>query len=193
MFLFNLLTLKKRELMHKILLIAQREIHERFNNRSFKWLMFLGPLAVLGLIYLFLSTTISTTKEWKVLLMDKKEIFGTKLTPNPPENLEFDFINAFVDYEHFANEEQFQKYDLSVWINEKIVSNKKVIIAYRERPPENIQRQIRYLVERRMEEIMVDQFTDLSVEKFREIKQSLNFSLKDVYDPKNEKSNTSSW
>lgn len=179
--------------MHKILLIAQREIHERFNNRSFKWLMFLGPLAVLGLIYLFLSTTISTNKEWKVLLMDKKEIFDTKLTPNPPENLEFDFINAFVDYEHFANEEQFQKYDLSVWINEKIVSNKKVIIAYRERPPENIQRQIRYLVERRMEEIMVDQFTDLSVEKFREIKQSLNFSLKDVYDPKNEKSNTSSW
>lgn len=179
--------------MNKIILIAQREIAERFQNRSFKWLMFLGPLAVLGLIYLFLSTTTSTNKDWKVLLMDKNEVFDSKLTANPPKNIAFDFINTFVDYEEFANQEKYQDYDISVWINEKIVSNKTVIVSYREYPPENIQRQIRYLVERRMEEIMVQQFTDLSVSKFREIKQSLNFSFKDVYDPKNEKSTTASW
>ncbi|PWH85346.1 ABC transporter permease [Brumimicrobium oceani] len=179
--------------MNKVILIAKREIAERFQNRSFKWLMILGPLAVLGLIYLFLSTTTSTNKEWKILLMDKKEIFDSKLTSNPPKNLQFDFINTFVDYDEFAYQEKYQSYDISVWINEKIVSNKNVIISYRERPPENIQRKIRYLVERRMEEIMVDQFTDLSVSKFREIKQALNFSLKDVYDPKNEKSTTASW
>jgi ABC-2 type transport system permease protein len=179
--------------VNKIILIAQREIAERFQNRSFKWLMFLGPLAVLGLVYLFLSTTTSTNKDWKILMMDKKEVFDGKLATNPPSNLEFDFINAFIDYEDFAYQEKYQDYDISVWINEKIVSNKKVIISYRERPPENIQRQIIYLVERRMEEIMVDQFTELSVSKFREIKQSLNFSFKDVYDPKNEKSTTASW
>ena len=126
-------------------------------------------------------------------MMDKKEIFDGKLTSNTPKNLQFDFINAFVDYDEFAKQEKYQDYDISVWINEKIVSNKKVIISYRERPPEKIQRQIIYLVERRMEEIMVRQFTDLSVNKFREIKQSLNFSFKDVYDPKNEKSTTASW
>jgi len=179
--------------VNKVILIAKREIAERFQNRSFKWLMILGPLAVLGLIYLFLSTTTSTNKEWKILLMDKKEIFDSKLTSNPPKNLQFDFINAFVDYEDFAYQEKYKDYDLSVWINEKIVSNKKVIVSYRERPPENIQRQIIFLVERRMEEIMVDQFTDLSVSKFREIKQALNFDFKDVYDPKNEKSTTASW
>lgn len=179
--------------MNKIILIAQREIAERFQNRSFKWLMFLGPLAVLGLIYLFLSTTTSTNKDWRVLLMDKNEVFDSKLTANPPKNIAFDFINTFVDYEEFAHQEKYQDYDISVWINEKIVSNKTVIVSYREYPPENIQRQIRYLVERRMEEIMVQQFTDLSVNKFREIKQSLNFSFKDVYDPKNEKSTTASW
>ena len=179
--------------MNKIILIAQREIAERFNNRSFKWLMFFGPLAVLGLIYLFLSTTTSTNKDWKILMMDKKEVFDGKLASDPSANLKFDFINAFVDYEDFAYNEKFQDYDISVWINEKIVSNKKVIISYREQPPENIQRKIIYLVERRMEEIMVDQFTDLSVSKFREIKQSLNFSFKDVYDPKNEKSTSASW
>jgi len=179
--------------VNKIILIAQREIAERFNNRSFKWLMFFGPLAVLGLIYLFLSTTTSTNKDWKILMMDKKEVFDGKLASDPSANLKFDFINAFVDYEDFAYNEKFQDYDISVWINEKIVSNKKVIISYREQPPENIQRKIIYLVERRMEEIMVDQFTDLSVSKFREIKQSLNFSFKDVYDPKNEKSTSASW
>ncbi|WP_123776017.1 ABC transporter permease [Brumimicrobium aurantiacum] len=179
--------------MNKILLIAKREIAERFNNRSFRWLMFLGPLFVLGMVYIFLATTTTNKKEWNVILFDKKEIFDTKITPNPPENLSFFFINAFIDYDEFAHQEKYQKYDISVWINEKIVSNKKVMVTYREKLPEHVKRQIIFLVERRMEEIMVDQFTDLSVEKFREIKQSLNFDFRDAYDPKNEKSNTASW
>lgn len=179
--------------MNKILLIARREIGERFGNRFYRWLMVLGPLLTLGLIYLFLSNTGATKEHWNVLIMDKNEIFDTKLAADKPDNLSFDFINAFVDYDEFANEEQYQKYDLAISINEKIVSNKHVIITYRERPPEYVQHQLVYLVERRLEEIMVREFTDLSVEKFREIKQSLTFNLKDTYDPKNENSTTASW
>ncbi len=179
--------------MNKILLIAKREISERFSNRFYRWLMILGPLLVLALVYLFLSTTSSGKKNWNVLLMDKNQVFEGKLAATKPDNMSFDFINAFVDYDEFADLDKYQKYDLAVWINKKIVSNKHVVIFYREKPPSNVQREIVYLVERRLEEIMVDQFTDLSVEKFREIKQSLSFSLKDVYDPRNEQSNTASW
>lgn len=179
--------------MNKIFLIAKREVSERFNNRFFRWLMVLGPLLVLALVYLFLSTSASGKKDWKVLLMDKNQIFDSKLAATKPDNMSFDFINTFVDYDEFAHLEKYQKYDFAVWINEKIVSNKHVIIFYREKLPSNVQREIVYLVERRLEEIMVAQFTDLSIEKFREIKQSLSFSLKNVYDPRNEESNTASW
>ena len=161
---------------------------ERLSNRSFKWLMILGPFFILGITYLFLFSTTSKKKEWNVLIMDKNEIFDGKLTASRPQNLSFDFINTFVEYEDFANDEKYKKYDLAVQINEKIVSNKHVIISYKEYPPENIQRHLVYYVERRLEEIMVQQFTDLSVEKFRDIKQSLRFNLKNAYDPRNEKS-----
>ena len=179
--------------MNKILLIAKREIAERFSNRFYRWLMVLGPLLVLALVYLFLSTSSSGKKDWNILLMDKDEVFDGKLAATKPDNMSFDFINAFVDYDEFANLSRYQKYDFAVWINKKIVSNKHVVIFYREKPPSNVQREIVYLVERRLEEIMVNQFTDLSVEKFRDIKQSLSFSLRNVYDPRNEQSNTASW
>ncbi|PKR82318.1 hypothetical protein CW751_03010 [Brumimicrobium salinarum] len=179
--------------MNKIILIARREVLERFSTRSFKWLMIIGPLLILGLVYLFLSTTTSSKKNWKVLIMDKKEIFDGKLTPSKPKNLTFDFINAFVEYDDFAQNEKYKDYDLAVQINEKILSNKHVIVSYKERPPENIQRHLIYFVERRLEEILVDQFTDLSVDRFRDIKQSLKFNLKDANDPRDEKSTTASW
>lgn len=166
---------------------------ERLSNRSFKWLMILGPFFILGITYLFLSSTTSKKKEWNVLIMDKNEIFDGKLTASRPQNLSFDFINTFVEYEDFANDEKYKKYDLAVQINEKIVSNKHVIISYKEYPPENIQRHLVYYVERRLEEIMVQQFTDLSVEEFRDIKQSLRFNLKNAYDPRNEKSTIEGW
>jgi ABC-2 type transport system permease protein len=179
--------------MNKVWLIAKRELGERIKSRSFLGMIILGPLMILGLIYLFLSFDSNQKQTWNVLIMDKNELFEGKLMPNKDPNFNFHFINAFVDYPEFAHEEQFQKFDLTVWINEKVVSNKDVIISYREEPSEAIQRKLVYHVERRLEEIMVEQFTSLSVERFREIKQPLKFTLIDTYDPKNEKSLTSSW
>ncbi|PHR49820.1 MAG: hypothetical protein COA32_01415 [Fluviicola sp.] len=179
--------------MNKVWLIAKRELAERLRSRSFLGMIILGPLMILGLVYLFLSFDSNKKQTWNVLIMDKNELFEGKLMPNKDPNFNFHFINDFVDYPDFAHQEKFQKFDLTVWINEKVVSNKKVIISYRERPSEAIQRKLVYHVERRLEEIMVEEFTSLSVQKFREIKQPLRFSLKDTYDPKNEKSLTASW
>lgn len=179
--------------MNKAWLIAKRELAERVKSRSFLGMIIFGPIMILGLIYLFLSFDTNQKQKWNVLIMDKNELFEGKLMPKKDPIFNFDFINDFVDYPEFADEDKFQSYDLAVWINEKVVSNKKVIISYRERPPEAIQRKLIYHVERRLEEIMVEEFTSLSVKKFREIKQPLSFSLKNTYDPKNEKSLTASW
>lgn len=179
--------------MHKILLIARREIADRFGSSSFRGFLFLGPLIILLGIYIFLVTTSSTKNHWNILIMDKYEVMHNKIATSKPDNFSFSFINAIVGYDEFAKLDKFQKYDLAVSINKKILRNKQVIISYRKNPPPRVKEQLRYLIERRFEELMVKQFTDLSVAKFRDIKQSFNFHYKNTYDPRNKESTTSSW
>lgn len=179
--------------MNKILLIAKREIWERVTTRSYLALMIVGPLVVLGLLYIFLASTGAKKQSWDVLIMDKNELFENKLNPKTDPLFDIDFINTFVDYDEFATGDEYQDYDLTVWINEKVVSNKNVVISYREKPSELVQRRLVYLIERRLEEIMVDQFTSLSIQDFRAIKQPLQFSLKDAYDPRDKRNESSGW
>ncbi|MGM0478168.1 MAG: ABC transporter permease [Bacteroidota bacterium] len=179
--------------MSKTAIITFRELKERFSSRSFIGMTILGPIVVLAVIYLFLSMTATEKATWKVLIMDKNELFENKLQPKEDPLFDVDFINAFVDYDEFAQNQQFEDYDLSVWINEKVVSNKNVIISYREQPSEYVQRRLQYIVERRLEEIMVQEFTDLKLQEFRAVKQPLQFTLKDANDPKNEKTTKNGW
>jgi len=177
----------------KTAIITFRELKERLSSRSFIGMTVLGPLVVLAVIYLFLSMTATEKSTWNVLIMDKNELFENKLQPKEDPLFAVDFINAFVDYDEFAQNPQFEDYDLSVWINEKVVSNKNVIVSYREKPSEHVQRRLQYIVERRLEEIMVQEFTDLKLQEFRAVKQPLQFTLKDANDPKNKKATQNGW
>ena len=179
--------------MNKILLIAKREIWERLTTRSYLALMVVGPLIVLGLLYIFLSSTGAKKQSWDVLIMDKNELFENKLNSRKDPLFDVDFINDFVDYDEFADGKEYQGYDLTVWINEKVVTNKNVIISYREKPSELVQRRLVYHVEKRLEEILVKEFTTLSIKEFRAIKQPLQFTLKDAYDPRDKRSETTGW
>lgn len=188
--MFNLKTHLK---MNKVLLIAKREVWERLTTRSYIALMVFGPLVVLGLLYIFLASTGAKKQSWDVLIMDKNELFESKLNPKKDPLFNIDFINAFVDYDEFARGDDFQEYDLSVWINEKVVTNKNVIISYREKPSQMVQRRLVHHIERRLEEIMVDEFTSLSIKDFRALKQPLQFTLKDTYDPRDKRSESFGW
>jgi len=179
--------------MNKVLLIAKREIWERLTTRSYLALMVVGPLVVLGLLYIFLASTGAKKQSWDVLIMDKNELFENKLNPKKDPLFNIDFINAYVDYDEFAQGDEFEDYDLTVWINEKVLKNKNVIIAYRERPSELVQRRLVHHVERRLEEILVGEFTSLSLKEFRAIKQPLQFTLRDTYDPKNNRKESTGW
>ncbi len=179
--------------MNKILLIAKREIWERLTTRSYISLMIIGPLVVLGLLYIFLSSTGAKKQSWEVLIMDETELFENKLNPKKDPLFSIDFINAYIDYDEFANDKKFQKYDLAVWVNERVLKNKNVIISYRSKPSELVQRRLAHHVERRLEEILVKEFSSMSLKEFRAIKQPLQFSLKDTYDPRDKRSETSGW
>jgi ABC-2 type transport system permease protein len=143
--------------------------------------------------YVLFALSGTEKNSYNVLIMDKLEVMDNRLMPQKDDRFNFDFINAFVDYNEFANQEQFQDYDLSVWINEKIFTNKTVIIAYRERPSEQILRKLYFHIERRLEELMLAEFTDLPIQQFREVKQPLNFALKNTYDPKSEVEYRAGW
>lgn len=56
-----------------------------------------------------------------------------------------------------------------------------------------MQSKLKFFTERRLEEVMVKQFTDLTVKDFRKIKQPLNFAFRDVYDPYNESADMRGW
>ena len=179
--------------MNNIWLIALRELKSRLFARSFILMALLGPLTVLVGTYLLFALSGTEKSQYRVLIMDQLEIMEHRLLPQEDGLFSFDFINTFVDYEEFAQDQNYQTYDLSVWINEKVFTNKTVIVSYRERPSEQVLRRLSFQVERRLEELMVKEFTDLSVQKFREIKQPLNFAFKNTYDPKSETEYRAGW
>lgn len=179
--------------MNKVWLIAQRELKARLFSKSFVLMAILGPIIVLVGTYVLFALSGTEKSEYNVLIMDKMELMDNRLMPQEDNRFNFDFINAFVDYNDFASQEKFNDYDLSVWINEKVFTNKTVIIAYRERPSDQVLRKLYFHVERRLEELMLKEFTDLPIQKFREVKQPINFALKNTYDPKSEIEYRAGW
>ncbi len=179
--------------MRDIKIILWREMKERVWSKPFLLMAVLGPVLVLTGVYILFAVGGKEKQSWKVLIMDKNELFSNRLMPKQDPHFSFDFINEFVDYDQFASLERFSDYDMSIWINEKLFSNKKVIVSYRELPSQEVQRKIVYYLERRMDEVMVEQFTNLSLGQFREIKQPLTISFKNAYDPRNETSYLAGW
>lgn len=174
-------------------LIALRELKERVKSRSFVLMALLGPLLVLGLTYLLFALGGSEKKVIKVLIMDPQEIMGGKIMPKEDPNIKYAFTNSYVDFKEFSTYEEYKEFDIGVELNEKVLSNKHIKVMYKENPSERVKSKIRYQVERRFEELFVKQFTDLYVNKFREIKQPMQFHFYNVYDPKNEDSKLAAW
>lgn len=174
-------------------IVAMRELKERIRSRSFITMAFVGPLLVLGIIYLLFVLGGSNKSHWNVLITDPKGIMQSKIMANEDASLSYDFANDYIEIEDFASNPAYQKYDAMLEVNEKVLNNKMGYLFYREKPSTQMEINIKYHFERRLEEIMVDQFTDLSVADFRKIKQPITVGLRNVYDPKDEASNLSGW
>lgn len=180
--------------MGKSWLIAVREWRERVTSRSFLIWSLIGPLVVLGFTYLLFSIGGSTKAKWNVLVVDPVNIMQGKMNPHPDKNLTFFFADGYIEHQDFANSEQYQKYDAMIEIHEKVLSNKQSFVFYRENPSMRIRTKMRYYVERRLEEVLLDQYTDLSSSEFRRnIKQKLDMEFRDVYDPENASADMSGW
>lgn len=174
-------------------IIAKREFFERISSRSFIFISIAGPILILGLSYILFNIGGSHKKNWKVLIADPAGIMSNKILSKQNDNLKYYFANGYIEIEEFAHAKKYQKFDALLEINEKILSNKNGFVFYREKPSTNIQMMIQYQAERRLEEVMIKQFTNLSVKKFREIKQPINLAFRNVYDPNDVSSDARGW
>lgn len=174
-------------------IIALRELKERVASRSFILFSVFGPLIILGLIYLLFVLGGNQAEKWNVLVTDKAGFLEGKMMAQPDGVVTYSFANDYISHENFAHSKRYQEYDAMVEINEKVLSNKTAFVFYRTKPSINLQTKVQFQVERRIEEVMVERFTDLSVAKFREIKNPIDFAFRNVYDPYDQTSDIRSY
>lgn len=179
--------------MTKVNLIALRELNERIRSRSFLTMAVLGPVLVLGLIYILFAIGGQSKKHWNVLISDPFNIMDTKIMAGKDASVTYDFANSYIKTEDFAKQVVFQKYDALLEINEKVLQNKTAFLFFREKPTMNMGSRIHYQFERRLEEVMLQHFSDMPLSKFRELKQPVNLAFRNVYDPLDESSDKSAW
>jgi ABC-2 type transport system permease protein len=174
-------------------LVAMRELRERLGSRSFVGMMFAGPVLILVLIYFLFVFGGEGQQKWNVLIADPTGIMDNKILVGENPDVTYTFFSGYIEMNEFRDAKKFQKFNALVEINEKILSNKLSFVFYRENPSLRMQTMIRYQVERRIEEVMVAQFTDLSIGEFRKVKQPLNMAFRNVYDPMDEASDLRGW
>lgn len=174
-------------------IIAMRELRARVGSRSFVVMSVLGPLIVLGFIYVLFAFGDEGKQQWKVLITDPYNLMEGRILPGEQGSIQYSFADDYVEHEEFRDGQRYQDYDAMVEINEKVLSNKVSHVFYRESPSIRIQTMVQYQVERRIEEVMVGEFTNFSIRDYRKIKQPLTMKFHNVYDPTDEANNLSGW
>ena len=174
-------------------LISLREWRERIGSRSFLLFSFLGPLVVLGIIFLLFTYGGQSKQHWNVLIADPAGILDNKIMPTQDVSVDYSFADGYIEMDEFRDAKKYQKFDALLEVNEKVLSNKTAFVFFREKPSIRMQTRVQYHYERRLEEVMVGEFTDLTLIDFRKIKQPLNVNFRDVYDPNNEAGDLSGW
>jgi ABC-2 type transport system permease protein len=174
-------------------LIAVRELRERMGSRSFVMMSFFGPIIILCLIYFLFAFGGEGKQHWNVLITDPSNLLDNKIMAQEDQSITYSFADQYLEMEEFRDAKKFQQYDALFEVNEKVLSNKTAFVFYRVKPSVRMQTRLQFHIERRIEEVMIDQFTDLSVKEFRKIKQPLNVAFRDVFDPLDEASDLRAW
>ena len=174
-------------------LIALRELKERTGSRSFVLMSFFGPIIILCLIYFLFAFGGEGKQHWNVLISDPSNLLDNKIMAQEDQSINYSFSDQYIEMEEFRDAKKFQQYDALFEVNEKVLSNKTAFVFYRLKPSVRMQTRLQFHIERRIEEVMIEQFTDLSVKEFRKIKQPLNVAFRDVFDPLDEASDLRGW
>jgi ABC-2 type transport system permease protein len=147
----------------------------------------------LGLIYVLFALGGKNKAQWKVLIADPAGIMEGKILAREDVKIQYDFANGYIETAEFAKGKRYQEYDALLEVNEKILNNKVAYLFYREKPSMLMASRIQYQFERRIEELIVAQFSKMSVSEFRTLKQPISLGIRNVYDPREEAADLSAW
>ncbi len=174
-------------------LVAKRELLERIKTRSFITMAIIGPVLVLLITYALFVFGGNDKAKWKVLIADPANIMDTRILADNSKSISYDFADDYIQLEDFEKGKRYQKYDILIEVNEKILINKSAYLFYREKPNFSVSMTMQFQLERRLEEVLVDRFTKMTVQDYRKIKQPISLGFRNIYDPKNESSTMGSW
>jgi ABC-2 type transport system permease protein len=179
--------------MSGIMLIAIKEIKQRILNRSFILMLLLVPMMILSMVYFLVKASDEGKKNVQVLIADPGNILQGVISSKGSSNVNYSFVSDYLEIEEFKIGKRFQEYDVLLEVNEKVLNNKKVFVFHRDFLSNNIQSSIRYTFERRVEEVLISEFSDLSIDEFRQLKQPLNVDFRSIDNPTNSSSNKAGW
>ena len=179
--------------MSKFLLLTKREIQERLGQKGFWYMLVLGPLVLLLLLVAILKAADEGKQELKVLIADPGQIMAHRLMAQDEKNIHYYFIDDYLEMQEFEKAKAYQEFDVLLELNEKVLNNKKCFVFYRDQLGLEARMQLKFQVEKRMEELIASQHSTLTEQAFRQIKQGFVFDFRDLQDPKNESKEANAW
>lgn len=179
--------------MSKFLLLTKREIQERLGQKGFWYMLVLGPVVLLLLLVAILQAADEGKQELKVLIADPGQIMAHRLMAQDEKNIHYYFIDDYLEMQEFEQAKAYQEFDVLLELNEKVLNNKKCFVFYRDQLGLDARMQLKFQVEKRMEELIASQHSTLTEQAFRQIKQGFVFDFRDLKDPKNESKEANAW
>jgi ABC-2 type transport system permease protein len=174
-------------------IIAKREIAERLNSKSFLMFLFIGPILVLLALVLLFKAGDEGKSQLKILVSDEGNLLEGILHTQKNSPIQYQISRDYVSFETFRSKPEYQQYDALLDVNHKVLENKMCMVFYRDKPAVERQIGIRFQLEKRIEEILVNETSKMSISDYRKIKQPLNVVYRNVYDPKQEIDHLAGW
>ena len=179
--------------MRNIWIVTYRELIDRVRTKFFIIILLLGPILTIGGLYILFEAGNEGKKEVNVLVSDQGDIFNKYLISKAPNSVKYSFKDSYINYEGFQTKKDYQQYDVLIDLNHKVLTNKTVLVFYRDKISTETKMSLTYDIERRLEEITIQQVKNVSLSDFKRIKQPVSIGFRDIKDPKKEKDFLSAW
>ena len=103
--------------MRNFWLLTKREWSERVMNRTFLWMLFIGPLVCLLMLSFLFKAGDEGKNSINVLIVDPAELMDHRVMAQAEHEVHYFFIDDYVEIEEFRDGSQYQKFDAMVEIN----------------------------------------------------------------------------
>jgi len=161
--------------MEKIRLIIWREFITRVRKPSFLIMTILGPVLIVGAIMTTVYLAMQEKGPQSIYIHDEAHLFTNKLTPDPDLG-----ITYYYSYDGLSDSAfKASPYTMQVYLNEKIITNDKAQVFYKDMPSQQVQNHVSKDLEKvlRQAKLAVDSVDVTSYDRYS---KPLKFELYDV-------------